>query len=38
MVVWERIVIDAVVDFAIWITGALRPELPDGPVGAMFAV
>lgn len=38
MVIWERIVVDAVVHLAVGVSGAFGAELPDGPVGAMFAV
>ena len=36
--VWPWIVVDAVVDLRVGVTGAFGSELPDAPVGPMFVV
>jgi hypothetical protein len=37
-VVRERVVVDAVVDFGVWVAGALGAELPNCPVVFVLVV
>lgn len=36
--IWPRIVKDATVDFAVWVSSPFGPELPDRPLVAMLVV